>query len=262
MVFETHTLDHGIDFYYKPIQKYYPAAISLGYTLKQLNPHKSRMFILFGKDMAIIDKLVKRNFVYVKPYFNNLFIMKHNHLTQSEIIELSNVLLEKHKNYNLIDYSNKDFVFGNETYFEVLLAGFAEYLANNQQVLPDNIFVSFFKHYAQINTLDSNLTEITKNETWTMRKIANKYDDFYHIINGDIDMVAPMEITPDETGTLSFTKTTGEIIKCKNIDGHHRFFMCELAGIDKFHYLVNSDDNSWFLDNLTVIPSNYTLSNP
>jgi len=236
LIFETHTLDHGMDFYYSRVLPYFPYAISLGYTERPKDPHKSRMFVVFGKDREKIERLISREFLYVRPYFNNTFIKSHHHLTKNEIIDLADNLLKKHS--NLIEYSTSDYRFGSEIYFEIFLAGFSQYLKNNKQVDLHNIHLNFLRRGIEIGQIDKGLADIANNDQWMIRKVANKYEDALNIINGNVDFVPPVEIVQNDSGTLKFTSTKDETLRCNIFDGHHRFFICELAGVDKIHYRV------------------------
>lgn len=234
LVFETHTLDHGMEFYYSRVLPYFPNAIALGYTEKPKDPHKSRMFVVFGKNREKLNSIVKREFLYVKPYFTNQFIKSYGILNKGEIFKLANNFLVKHS--NPMKYTKDDYRFGAITYFEIFLAGLAQYLNNNKKVDSQNIYFNFLKNGVQIGIIDQMLTDIIENDNWAIRKVTNKYEDALNIIDGNIDFVPPVEIKPDDSGPLTFTSTNGNTFKCHIFDGHHRFFMCELAGIDKIHY--------------------------
>ena len=259
LVFETHTLDHGMESYYEPVLKYFPYAVSLGYSDKPIDPHKSRMFVIFGKKQEDIEKLIHRNFLKVQPYFKNLFIEKYNHLSKQEILKMAKEFYARHEGN--ADYPDEDYQFGRIVYFEVFLAGFHQYLQNNKKVNPDNIFLNFLQNGIQAGVVDPGLKKIAENPTWLLRKIANKYDDAFNIVNGKSDLVAPIELSRDDAGKFTFETITGEEIRCNNIDGHHRFFLYELAGLDKVHYKIIEKDPA--LDQLLkykkVLKSNYTL---
>ena len=87
--------------------------------------------------------------------------------------------------------------------------------------------------------MDQGLADIAENDSWTIRKVANKYEDAMNIINGNVDFLPPVEIVPDSSGTMKFTSTTGETFRCNIFDGHHRWFVCELAGVERIHFKLN-----------------------
>lgn len=259
LVFETHTLDHGMEFYYEPVMKYFPYAVSLGYSDRPLDPHKSRMFAIFGKNQSDIDTLIHRNFLKVKPYFKNLFIEKYNHLNKAKIISLSKEFFTKHK--DIMEYALDDYSYGRMVYFEVFLAGFHQYLNNAKTIDLDNIFLKFLQAGVQKGIIDQGLTDVAEKPNWLLRKITNKYDDAFNIMNSNPDLIAPIELNQQELGKFTFETTANEKIICNNIDGHHRFFMCELAGIEKIQYSLIEKDSA--LDQLIkhkeILKSNYTL---
>lgn len=235
MIFETHTLDHGMDFYYSSVLPHFPHAIALGLTENPKDPHKGRKFVVFGKHLDKLQQLVKREFLYVRPYFDNTFIKAHNRLDKKAILELAEGFLGKHGNLSIVPPA-RDYRFGSQIYFEIFLAGLSQYLKSNMRVDPQNIYVDFLKKGITDGQIDPGLTEIAQNESWISRKIANKYEDALNIINGNVDFVPPVEIIANPSGTLKFTTTRGETIACEIFDGHHRFFMCELAGVERIHY--------------------------
>ena len=145
MAFETHTLDHGLEFYYQPILKHFSHAISLGYTEKPLDSHKSRMFVVFGKDKAAIEKILDRKFLQVKPYFDNKFIQHNNKLGKTEILKLAKRCYEKHASRP--SYDKQDYVYGTNIYFEVFLAGLHQFSKNDGKVegLVDAL-AQYFSH--------------------------------------------------------------------------------------------------------------------
>ncbi|MGV8026742.1 MAG: class I SAM-dependent methyltransferase [Anaerolineaceae bacterium] len=259
LVFETHTLDHGMEFYYEPVLKYFPYAVSLGYSDKPLDPHKSRMFAIFGKNQADIDTLIHRNFLKVKPYFKNLFIEKYNHLSKAEIVALSREFFDKHA--KITEYDPDDYRFGRMIYCEVFLAGFHQYLNNAKSIDLENVFLKFLQKGVQKGIIDQGLTNVAEKPDWLLRKITNKYDDAFNVLNNNPDLIAPIELNHEESGKFTFETTSNEKIICNNIDGHHRFFMCELAGIEKVHYKMIEKNTA--LDQLIkhkeILKSNYTL---
>ncbi len=242
LVFETHTLDHGIEFYYQPIQHYFPHIISMGYTEKHVDPHKSRMFFVCGKNLAETNSLVKRNFLKVQPYFNNNFIRKYNNLAKGDVIDLAYSFYQKHK--NITNYKGSDYVYGSDTYFEIYLAGLYQF-SNNGVIIQnlvesDNLYLSFLQKGIAQKIIDPNLKQVSDNQDWLIRKVSNKYEDALNILNGNIDRTPPVEIVPDPNGNLTFRTIDDQIIKCFIFDGHHRFFMAELVGEEKIHYFISS----------------------
>lgn len=264
MVFETHTLDHGIEAYYKPITKYFPHAVSLGYSDLPKDPHKSRMFIVFGKTKEGIESLLRRRFLKVEPYFNNRFIKNYQNLSKPEIKALCQECFEKH--VGRTEYSEKDYRFASDAYFELFLAGLYQFWDNEGKVEglvgEDNLYLKYLRESIHSSQIDQNLRDLLDNPDWMIRKISNKYEDAFNIINGHVDRVAPVEVSVDEGGKLSFVTSEGEAIKANNIDGHHRFFVCQLVGVEKIHFTVSGQSAENLFPNLfeRSINTNYTLS--
>lgn len=258
MVFETHTLDHGMGFYYSSILPHFPYGISLGLTEKPKDPHKSRMLLVFGKDRNKLEQLIKRDFLVVKPYFDNRFIRSYHHLNKNRVLQLAESFQAKHG--TPVGYAISDYRYGAETYFEMFLAGFAQFLKNNRRVDSQNIFANFLKQGIQLGIIDQALADVAGNESWFIKKITNKYGDALNIIEGNVDLVPPVEIVSDPKGSLTFSTTAGEEIRCEIFDGHHRFFMCELVGAEKIHFVLNSRNRDVSKERFTRrIASNYTL---
>jgi FkbM family methyltransferase len=239
LIFETHTLDHGIEFYYQPVQVYFPHIISLGYTEKPLNPHQSRMFFVCGKNLDDLNVLVNRKFLKVKPYFDNGFIRRYNNLTKDQVFDLAEKCYQKHK--NITNYHQSEYIYGTDTYFEVFLAGLYQFIEKGilieNLVDEDNLYLSFLKNGIEKKIIDPNLKQVSDNQNWLSRKVSNKYEDAIIIINGLIDRIPPVEIVPDHRGNLVFSTIDNQEIKCFIFDGHHRFFMAELVGEEKIHYI-------------------------
>lgn len=238
IVFETHTLGHGIEFYYQQIIPYFPCAVSLGYSQFNKDPHNSRMLILFGKSMSNINSIYKQEFIQIKPYFPNPFIAKNRSLTKEQVFALSRKYYKKYKNKS--DYSDSEYRFESPTYFEVFLGGFFQFLPNAGKpkniVDETNIYFSYMTKAINSGFLDQSLKSLVDNPSWMIRKISNKYEDAFNIVNGHENRVPPIYLSLDPNGKFTFTTTTGEILRASNIDGHHRHFMCELCGIEKIHF--------------------------
>jgi glycosyltransferase involved in cell wall biosynthesis len=262
LVFETHTLDHGIEFYYQPILKYFPHCISLGYPDKPADPHKSRMFIVFGKDKETIEKIVDRRFLQVKPYFDNKFITRIGKLSKHDVMDLAKRCYAMHAGKT--SYESGDYIYGTDTYFELFLAGLHQFVQNGPKIenlaASDNLYLKFLCKGIEDKQIDQNLKNVSENTDWMIRKVSNKYEDALNILDGHIDRVAPVEIVSDPKGQLHFTSTMGEEFRCEIFDGHHRFFMCELVGAEKIHFVVNNGDAGIFTQRFArTVSLNYTL---
>ena len=216
------------------------------------------MLLAFGKDRNRLEHLINREFLKIEPYFDNWFIKSHHHLGKTEVLQLGETFCIKH--HNVASYPIENYRYGGQIYFELFLAGLAQFVKNNKQVDPQNIFVRFLKQGVQFGKIDQALIDVVENESWFIKKITDKYDDAMNILEGNVDMVPPVEIVPDPKGSLKFTTTTGEDIRCEIFDGHHRFFMCELVSAEKIPFLRNDVNVSALTPQFTKsIAPNYTL---
>lgn len=258
MILETHTLDHGMDLYYRSVLPHFPHALALGLTDRPDDPHKSRMLLAFGKDREALERLVTREALVVKPYFQNEFVRSHGRLGGQGILDLADRLLEQHRGGAA--YSDDDYRFGATTYFEVFLAGMAQYRRYERRVDAENLFVGFLQRGIRAGRIDDGLTAFVENPSWMFRKVENKYEDALHIIEGNTNLVPPVEVVPASDGSLAFTTTTGEEIRCDVFDGHHRYFMCELLGVETLPFLRNvAGDDLIARQYAEQIAANYTL---
>jgi len=266
LVLETHTLDHGIEAYYQPIGKHFPCAVSLGYSDLREDPHQSRMFLVFGKSQAAVDSLLSRKFLRVEPYYVNEFLEEHHNLSKREIQRLCRALYEKHVGKSA--YSDPDLQYGSRAYSELFLAGLHQFWNNEGKVEglvdEENLYVQFLKKSIQRNQIDPNLRILLENPSWMIRKVSNKYEDAFNILNGLVDRVAPIEVGADAGGSLAFTTSTGEALTATDIDGHHRFFLCQLAGVPEVHYNLSGEDSGGRVPELfdREVEANYTLDIP
>ena len=142
VVFETHTLDHGINFYYSRLCPWFPAATCLGLTDVGDDPHKSRAFIVFANSYDNINTHVQQEFVEVKPYFRNRFLERTGILTQQEAIDLAARCFAERSDarWGAEDHCS----FGREGYFDALLAGFHQFMMEDRKVSDENFYLKFF----------------------------------------------------------------------------------------------------------------------
>ena len=263
MVFETHTLDHGIEAYYQPVLRYFPHVVSLGYSDLPKDPHKSRMFMVFGKSPEAIESVLRRRFLKVRPYYKNRFIQQYAGLSKQQVKDLAKHCYETH--VNKVEYSDREYLFGGPVYFELFLAGLHQFMVKegtiDARVNADNLYLRYLNDSIRKRHLDPNLQALVDNPEWMVRKVSNKYEDALNILNGHVDRVAPIEIALDENGAKKFETSTGENLAVRDIDGHHRFFMCELTGVDHIHYVVSGDKGDTLFSQLyeNNIATNYTL---
>ncbi len=233
VVFETHTLDHGMNFYYKHLSRWFSAAACIGLTDVGEDPHKSRAFIILANNNEIIYSRIQQEFVAVKPYFKNSFLERVGILTQQEALGLAAKYYEERSEANW--GSEKHCAFGSEGYFQALLAGFHQFGLEGEKVSDENFYLRFFARGVTEGVIDNRMKNIVEQTKWLKRKVANKFEDMQNIILGFPQRVPPIQLVQQAGGKLQFTTSKGETIGCSEIDGHHRFFMAQVMGVERIH---------------------------
>ncbi len=233
LIFETHTLDHGMNFYYERVVPFYPYCACLGLTDLGDDPHKSRAFIIFTTSPELIEKHATRQFVRVRPYFPNTFVDRHGPLGKEDFWDLA---AHCHSISHQDDASDQSKEFGREGYFERLLAGLHEFRLSGNRVLNENVYLNFLTNAVKSGIIDARIAPIAENPVWMKRKVANKFEDMINIFSGNPDRVPPLRLTRSDEGTLHFTLLDGQDVRCSVIDGHHRFFAAQMAGLDTIHF--------------------------
>jgi hypothetical protein len=234
MIFETHTLDQGMDWYYKRVTPHFPYAACLGLTDMGDDPSVSRAFIAFATSKEFLNLCAVRDFVRVEPYFRNIFLEKYGTLSQQGAWALAAKCFEQPSSRLWSD--REYYSFGREGYFEVLLAGLHQFRLQSYTVSDENIYCKFMIENVSSGILDQKLSGLMDNKAQVKRKISNKYEDMINVISGHPDRVPPIILIRDDLkGTLRFRKVDGESISCSEIDGHHRFFAFQLMGLERIH---------------------------
>jgi hypothetical protein len=237
MVFETHTLDRGMNWYYERVTRYFPFAACLGLTDVGGDPHSSRAFIAFATTKEWLETSIIREFVRVEPYFRNPFLERHGVLDEPGVRNLAakcfatppTNLWNDHESYS----------FGREGYFEILLAGLHQFTLEKGVVSDDNIYCRLLIEGVSAGFLDPQLSGLMDDRRQVKRKVANKFEDMVNIISGSADRVPPIKLVRDDvSGPLRFTTFGGEVVRCSEIDGHHRFFSSQLMGLKQIHCAI------------------------
>jgi SAM-dependent methyltransferase len=241
-VFETHTLDHGINFYYSRLCPWFSAATCLGLTDVGDDPHKSRAFIVFANSYDDINTHVHQEFVEVKPYFRNLFLERTGILTQREALDLAARCFAERSDakWGAEDHCS----FGREGYFDALLAGFHQFMMEDYKVSDENFYLKFFAYGVTKGVIDDKMTSVAENAKWLKRKIENKFEDMQNIMCGFFQRVPPIKLVEQAEGGFEFTTSDGEKVRCSEIDGHHRFFAAQLMGVRHIQCQIVRDEKS------------------
>jgi hypothetical protein len=219
--FETHTLDHGLDMYTRPMTKHWPHFRIMGYDQKP-DMRKSRCVLMFAKTKEQLDQVLKFHTVKTEPYFDNKFFERHEKTTPGEFAAYAKNIAE-----NVVT-DKTDFTGIGLSYFELFLAGYHQYSLDGG-VNHDNIFLRKYAQAIKDGRIDKQLKYLIEKEELLFQKIDKKYQDVTNIVAGRWHLVPPVMIRPGN-GKLTFTFADGRTISSPNLDGHHRFFMAQLLG--------------------------------
>jgi SAM-dependent methyltransferase len=233
VLFETHTLDHGMKWYYDRLLPHFPHAMCIGMTDLQQDPSKSRAVIALSTSTQRLQQVPTKS-VRVANYFPNSFIDQHNGLSEEQIWQLAAKCFESCQTSG--DTEVASMKFGSEEYFRSMLAGAYQFKQAGGVVGDANIFLRAFVRGLKSGSLDPEQKFLLDNDAWLMRKMANKFEDFIQIVSGHHQHVPPIHLLKDQNGHLLFTDVEGATIRCSAIDGHHRLFACQLAGVKTILY--------------------------
>ena len=257
LVFETHTLDHGLDFYLHNLLPHFPFAKHLGYSENDKDPRKSRAFLVFSTSkFKLQNRVPDRQLLVVKPYFRNLFIEEYGPMSPTELPRFCRDLkLDASKSYFR---RNKPLSFGTTEYFFWLLVGYADYIGADRTVQPENTFLKRYRHAIESGTIDSSLVPLLQDEGALTTKVRNKFVDIELFAKGLPELVPPIYLKLANRGRLEFLNTRGKRLRCLAIDGHHRLFLAQLLGYTTLPYTTRysgGDKKNW----RKIIKSNYSL---
>lgn len=235
LVFETHTLDHGLDFYLRNLLPHFPFAKHLGYSENDKDPRKSRAFLVFAtSECKLQNRVPDGQLLVVKPYFRNLFVEEYGPINPTELPRFCEDLkLDASKPHFR---RNKPLSFGTTEYFFWLLVGYLDYMEANQTVQPENAFLKRYRHAIENRTIDSSLVPLLQDEGALTTKVRNKFVDIEFFAKGLPELVPPIRLKLASRGRLEFLNTSGERLRCLDIDGHHRFFLAQLLGYTTLPY--------------------------
>ena len=253
LVFETHTLDHGLGMYLDAVTPHFPAYRHLGFTEKNQNLSRSRAFLIFAKDAETLDENLQARHLKVAPYYRNPFLEKYGSTTPDEFIEFVGTLKD---DVYTTDASADPFKFGSTDYFATYLVGYLEYKSMGDTVDESNIFSRRFEDAIKNKTIDPDLRSLLDDTALLLKKIQAKYEDIDHYLSGDLHRVPPVYLSLDPKGKMSFTDTENREYKCNNIDGHHRYFLAQLLAHQTLMFTTTRKEPEFE----TKIKSTYTLT--
>jgi hypothetical protein len=114
-----------------------------------------------------------------------------------------------------------------KSYFELLLAGYLEYVNDGKRVAPTNVFLRRFREAIETGSIDKSLRYLLESDGQLIDKVARKYNDIDNALEERWNLIPPIIVRPGN-GPLSFKLSSGERLAAQDIDGHHRFFVAQL----------------------------------
>lgn len=227
--FETHTLDHGLDMYIKPMTQYWPHFRVMGYD-QMRDMRKSRGVLMFAKTREQLGSALNLESVTTEGYFDNAFFKAHPKTSSGEFISYIKHIADS------LDETSNGFNGIGKQYFELFLAGYYEYQKNGV-LSRENVFLRKYREAIQEGRIDSELRYLLDNENLLFQKIEKKYQDIDNTLAGRHHMVPPILIRPGD-GKLCFNLVKGGTMRATNIDGHHRYFISQLLGEPSIDALI------------------------
>ncbi|MFK7940776.1 MAG: class I SAM-dependent methyltransferase [Roseovarius sp.] len=235
LVFETHTLDHGLQMYLDVVLPHFPVYQHVGYSQMSDVLKRSRAFVIFAKDQKALESAFKPKTITIDSYFDNKFFSKHKKTTPKNFLKWANDLRGK---ANLDALNQEKLSFGSSAYFETYIIGYLEYLEHDKTVTEDNIFVRRYVDAVETGNLDQKLKPVVADRENTLLKVTGKYKDLDYCLAGELHRVPLIYLALDEKGALTFTDETGQTLTASNIDGHHRYFIAQILGIKEMMCMV------------------------
>lgn len=234
VLFETHTLDHGLKFYYDRLLPHYPHATCLSLSDFGDDPTRTRAFIALATSSEELDGFVRQEKLKVQPYFANRFLEKVGVLDARGIRQLAAHCYGEVGSE--MPARREDFTFGADRYFVTLLAGYHQWQAEKSTLSSSNIYLDYLRRGIENGAIDQHLKSVATDERRFQRKVANKFEDLDLIVSGRPELIPPVLLYKSDEGGVTFETTAGETIQCRDIDGHHRYFACQLAGVNEIHF--------------------------
>lgn len=229
VLFETHTLGHGLEMYLRPMRAHFPYFRLLGHDQKR-DMRKSRAVLLFGKTQAAVDDALALVSLSTEPYFRNGFFDAHPRTTPADFVSYASNITASLDKQAPIEGLGK-------TYFEFYIAGYMDYLCENRRVGGDNIFLRKFREAIVEGRIDQSLRYLLENEAALVDKVTRKFADIDHALAGNLHMMPPITVRPSKGG-LSLSLADGRRMSAKNIDGHHRFFIAQVLSLPTIDAMI------------------------
>lgn len=217
--FETHTLDHGLEMYLKPMSVHFPFYRLLGHD-ENTDFRKSRAVLMFGKSPDTLDRTLSLVQVKTEPYYRNGFLDRHPKTDARGFLEYATQVAAS--------VSEDTQVVGlGRAYFELFLAGYADYVRRERKLADDNIFLLRYRAAIAEGRIDKSLRYLLEDVETLAEKVTRKFRDVDDALADRWHAIPPIVVRPDH-GPLTLTLSSGQKLTATNIDGHHRFFLAQL----------------------------------
>lgn len=228
VLFETHTLDHGLDMYVQPMTAHFPHFRILGYEV-QRDMRQSRGVLMFAKTRAALNDALRLVKLKSDNYFRNTFFDTWGKTTGANYPALAKRVAEARK---------RDATFNGigQAYFELLVAGHHEYLQHGR-LAPENVFFEGYRRAIVEGRIDPGLRYLLEDETLLRQKVEKKFADLDHAVAGRWHMIAPVVLRQGEVHHR-FTDISGRPVTASQMDGHHRYFIAQLMSQPTIEALV------------------------
>ena len=217
--FETHTLDHGLEMYTRPMSQHFPHFRLMGHD-QERDMKKSRAVLMFAKSEQALAGALSFIKLRVEPYFDNPFFKTHGKTSAVQLPVYAAAIAKA------VDRNTKFEGIGGQ-YFELLLAGYYEYLRDGK-VTEENVFSHAFRSAVAEGRLDSGLSYLAEDTGALVAKIAKRFIDIDLARADRWNEIPAVELVPGEK--FVFTTEGGATIGVENLDGHHRYFLAQLLG--------------------------------
>jgi len=222
MVFETHTLDHGIDFYLTRIVPFFPFFKLLGFTEMAPDTRKSRALLVFGKSQNDVASILALRTLKPKNYVNHAFFQTHGDAKRglpNFLSSLIDKIVAPSGDLNLTGF--------NQQYLESFCLGYNEYLQSGRLSM-ENIYARNLKAAIERGYIDPALKPLLNSPEHFLTKVNLRFQDFRNAHDGHWHLIPPVKVRVRNEGNLIFESVDGSEIRGESLDGHHRFFLHQL----------------------------------
>jgi len=183
---------------------------------------------VFAKDASAIDALVTRTYVDVEPYAPGLmeFVAKYRFDGVDGLFRLADYLNGTLASPSILTAS--ELSYPSENYLMAFVLGLAQYFRAGREVTDGNYYNRFLRVAAMQGHVDDEQRPNLDDDGRRTRKLANRFDDAMHCVQGRPDLIAPIYVGGE--GNFVFKVAGGSRTVVGEVDGHHRLFAALMTG--------------------------------